>query len=127
MAIVLTLVSLAIFAIYIAAAYFNRLGFTAVAIFPIIIMIIITEKFIEAQIEKGAKKATILTLETLAISIVTYFLVSWETFETLLLAYPELILLTFIINYFNGRFTGLRLLEYFRFRKIFQNADNIKK
>ncbi|MFH1536469.1 MAG: 7TM domain-containing protein [Patescibacteria group bacterium] len=127
MAIVLTIVSLAIFGVYIAAAYFNRLGFTAVAIFPIIIMILITEKFIEAQIEKGAKNATILTLETLAISILTYFLVSWETFKTLLLAYPELILLTFIINYLIGRFTGLRLLEYFRFRKIFQNANNTKK
>ncbi|MBU0731733.1 PKD domain-containing protein [Patescibacteria group bacterium] len=127
MAIVLTLVSLSIFAIFYIGALTNRTGFISLSIFPILILIIITEKFVELQIEKGPKKSIFLTLETLIISVLTYFLVSWDTFKTLLLAFPELILLTILINYIIGRFTGLRLLEYFRFKKVLKNAGDTKK
>lgn len=127
MAIVLTIVSLSIFAIFYVGALAGRTGFISLSIFPILILIIITEKFVEVQIEKGPKRSIILILETLVISVLTYLLVSWDTFKTLLLAFPELILLTILINYVIGRFTGLRLLEYFRFKKVLKNAGDIKK
>lgn len=127
MAIVLTLVSLTIFAMFCAGGYFEKTGLLSISIFPIIIMIILTEKFIEVQIEKGNKEAIWLTLETLALSVISYFIVSWETFKTIILAYPELVLLTIVLNLLFGRFTGLRVFEYFRFRKLLKDAPSAKE
>lgn len=127
MAIVLTSVSLTILAIFIAGAYWQRTGILAVSIFPILIMTVLTEKFVEVQIEQGAGPAIKLTLETLILSVASYYIVTWETFKTLILAYPELIFLTIIINIFLGRFSGLRLMEYFRFRKVIKHVGNPQK
>lgn len=127
MAIVLTIVALAIFATFVIGGYFNKTGLLAISIFPIIVMIILTEKFIEAQIEKGNKAAIKLTIETLILAIISFYIVSWESFKTIILAYPELILLTLALNLLFGRFTGLRIFEYFRFRKLLKNVPQPKK
>ncbi|MFH0818511.1 MAG: 7TM domain-containing protein [Patescibacteria group bacterium] len=125
MAIVLSVASLSIFALFVVGSYFNKTGLLIISIFPIIVMIILTEKFIEVQIEKGNQQAIRLTIETLILSIISYYIVSWETFRTIILAYPELVLLTLILNLLFGRFTGLRIVEYFRFRKILKNANSV--
>jgi hypothetical protein len=39
------------------------------------------------------------------------------------LAYPETILVTFPVNLFLGRWTGLRVVEYFRFREVFKHLQ----
>lgn len=127
MAIVLTVVSLAIFFLFIIGAYFHKAGFIALSVFPILVIIVMTEKFIEVQIEKGPWLAIRLTVETLILSIISYYLVSWETLRTIILGYPEIILLAFLLNYLFGRFTGLRVLEYFRFRKILKHVEVPKK
>lgn len=127
MAIVLTIVSLTIFAVFVIGGYFEKTGLLAISIFPIIVMIILTEKFVEVQIEKGNKTAIRLTLETLILSIVSYYIVSWESFKTIILAFPEIILLTILLNIAFGRFSGLRVVEYFRFRKILKNVPPTEK
>jgi hypothetical protein len=81
-------------------------------------MVALAEQFVSAQIEQGFSAAVFLTTETLVLSIVTYYLVSWDPFQSLILAYPELIFLTLIINFLLGRWTGLRLMEYYRFRQV---------
>jgi len=127
MAIVLTLVALTIFAVFVLGSYFDKTSLLSISIFPIIVMIILTEKFIEAQIEKGNRQAIRLTIETLVLSVASYYFVSWETFKTLIMAYPELIFLTIILNIIFGRFSGLRVFEYFRFRKLLNNAPAPKE
>lgn len=127
MAIVLTLVALVIFAMFVLSAYSNRTGLLNISIFPILMMIILSEKFVEVQIEKGNKEAIRLTLETLILAIISYYIVSWESFKILILAYPELILLTIVLNILFGKFTGLRVVEYFRFRKLLKNAKPAQK
>ncbi len=120
MAIVLSVVAFAIFLMLIASSYLNQPGFLSISIFPILVMIILTEKFVEAQIEQGQKTAIILTIETLVLAIVSYMIVTWDSFETFLMAYPEVILLTLLLNLVLGRFTGLRLFEYIRFQTLFK-------
>jgi hypothetical protein len=127
MAIVLTLVALVIFCLFVASAYTNRTGLLNISIFPILMMIILSEKFVEVQIEKGNKEAIRLTIETLILAVLSFYIVSWEAFKTLILAYPEFILLTLILNILFGRFTGLRIVEYFRFRKLLKNAKPLSK
>jgi PKD repeat protein len=123
MAIVLTIVSITIFSMFVIASYFEQASFLGLSIFPILVMIILSEKFVEAQIEQGNRSAILLTIETLALATVSYLIVSWDSFETLLLAYPELVLLTLVINLALGRFSGLRIVEYFRFHRLLKPAD----
>ncbi|EKD76522.1 MAG: hypothetical protein ACD_43C00074G0001, partial [uncultured bacterium] len=123
MAIVLTIVSFTIFFMFIIATYFNQTTFLSLSIFPILVMIILSEKFVEVQIEQGDRSAIFLTLETLVLAIVSYLIVTWDSFETLLLAYPEVVLLTFAINIALGRFSGLRIAEYFRFRRLLKPTN----
>jgi len=117
-AIVLTLVSIAILGMLAEGAYHARTGLIAVSIFPMLIMIILAEQFVNVQTEKGARTAIKLTLETLILSIVCYFIVTWQTLRTLMIAYPEIIFITIVLNFALGRWTGLRVSEYFRFHKV---------
>ncbi|HBB03881.1 TPA: hypothetical protein DCZ39_03195 [Patescibacteria group bacterium] len=41
----------------------------------------------------------------------------------LLLAFPELLIVIFILNIAVGRFTGLQLLEYFRFMPLIKKSS----
>lgn len=121
MAIVLTATALAIFVMFAFGAYTNRTGFIAISIFPILIIAILAEEFVKVQIEKGFVTAIQLAVETLIIATLCYFLVSWEAIRTFFLSYPETILLTLPLNYLLGKWTGLRLTEYFRFRKLIKH------
>ncbi|OGI15617.1 MAG: hypothetical protein A3E38_01630 [Candidatus Moranbacteria bacterium RIFCSPHIGHO2_12_FULL_54_9] len=120
-AITLSIISLAILIILVIGGIYNRTGLAAISIFPLLIMITLAEKFVATQIEKGSRVAFLLAIETLLISIVGYFLVSWDALTALLLSYPWIVLLTFLINFSLGKWTGLRVTEYFRFRKIFRS------
>ncbi|MEI8096555.1 MAG: 7TM domain-containing protein [Candidatus Moraniibacteriota bacterium] len=117
-AITLSIVSLAILVILVIGGIYNRTGLASVSVFPLLIMITLAEKFIATQIEKGSRTAFILAVETLVISVIGYFLVSWDSLTNLILRYPWLVLFTFIINFSLGKWTGLRITEYLRFRKI---------
>lgn len=117
-AITVTIVTLAILGILVFGGSQQRTGLAAVSIFPLLIMITIVEKFVAAQIEKGNRTAVILAVETLIISILGFFIAKWQFLIHLLIAYPWIILLTIPINIALGKWTGLRLSEYFRFREI---------
>lgn len=136
MAIVLTVVALTIFAILIASTYFHWFDaeFITLAIFPILVMSTLTEKFINTQSERGFMSALVLMGETILVSIVAYFVVGGvidvglfsfktEFVKNLMLTYPELIFLILIINILLGKWTGLRVLEYVRFREILRNIE----
>jgi hypothetical protein len=127
-AIVISIVALSTLLLLTIGGYFSRTGLAGVSIFPILIMITLVEKFVAAQIEKGNKTAIILSLETLVISIAGYFVASWGTLILFLQKYPWVVLLTLIINVALGKWTGLRISEYIRFKELLKNAKfNDKK
>jgi hypothetical protein len=119
-AITLSIVAIVMLFVLTIGGSFQRTGLAAVSIFPLLIMITLVEKFISTQIEKGNKTAFILALETLIISIVGYFLLKWGFLINFVVAYPWIILLTIPINIVLGKWTGLRVSEYFRFKEIFK-------
>lgn len=122
-AMTVSIVSLAILGVLVIGGMFQRTGLAAVSIFPLLIMITLAEKFVATQIEKGSRVALILAVETLVISVAGYFLIGWGTLITLILAYPWIILFTFVINFSLGKWTGLRITEYLRFRKIIKHLQ----
>jgi hypothetical protein len=118
-AMTLTIVALTTLAILVVGGSFNRTGLASVSIFPLLIMITLVEKFVATQIEKGDKTAMILALETLGLSLIGYTIVRWHVLIELIIAHPWIVLLTIPVNLWLGKWTGLRITEYFRFRKIF--------
>lgn len=123
MAIVLTAISLSILSLLAVGGYLRKTGLASTSILPILIMITLIEKFISAQVEKGLRTATVLSIETVAISIVGYYFITWDVFRSMVLDHPEYILFLFIMNIFLGRWTGLRLSEYLRFKGVIKNVD----
>lgn len=136
MAIVLTLVALAILAMLIISIWLDLFDaqFFSLAIFPMLILSTLTEKFVNVQSGKGFNKAIFLTLQTVIVSIIAYIVIGGEidlfiikmkfsALQRLMISYPEIILLIIFINVFLGRWTGLRLLEYVRFREVLRHVE----
>jgi len=122
-AIMITLVALVILGMLLLGGTFKKTSFSNASIFPILIIITLVEKFITVQIEKGNRVAIALATETLAISIVGFFIVSSSTLRTFLASYPWVVLLTLPINILLGKWTGLRLSEYLRFRDVIKKMS----
>lgn len=120
-AITLSIIAFSILFLLGLGGVMHRTGLAAVSIFPILIMITIVEKFVAAQIEKGNKQAMVLAIETLIISLVGYYMASWPILIKSVVAFPWMILITIPINIFLGKWDGLRLNEYIRFREVLKN------
>lgn len=118
MGIVLTITAMAILLLLLEGSMSRRTVFINSSIFSILIMITLTEKFIAAQIEKGLRTAVILSIETLIISIMGYLILQWKLLQEFTFLYPQIILITIFINILLGRWRGLRLIEYFRFKEL---------
>lgn len=118
MALVLTNASLATLALFGVGVATDNTAVLSFSIFPILILVLLAEEFIAVQFKSGAKKAAQITAWTLALSVLSYFIVSWEIVRTVIVSYPEIVLLAIPINIGLGRWSGLRLTEYFRFRRL---------
>jgi hypothetical protein len=126
-AIVLTSVAAAVLLLFAEGAYSGRTVLISSSIFPILIIVLLVERFVSTQIEKGARTAVLVTIETIVLSILCYFIAEWRWFRENLFDHPQWVLLTLVINIFLGRWTGLRLREYFRFRDVLKYVDDPKK
>lgn len=118
MALVLTGASIAILLVFGLGAATDNTALASFSIFPILILALLAEEFIALQFKAGAKSALTVTAWTLALSIGCYFIVSWQLLRTLFVSYPEIVLLAIPMNILLGKWTGLRLTEYIRFRRL---------
>ncbi len=121
-AIVISIVSLSTLLMLIFGGMTQRTGLASVSIFPILIMITLVEKFVAVQIDKGKKTAIYLSIETLFISMIGYSIASWSLLIVYLQEYPWLVFVAIFINVLLGKWTGLRLSEFIRFKKIIKNV-----
>jgi len=92
-------------------------------IFVLLIMSTLSESFLNVKTEEGLYSAILGTGETILAALLCVFIVQWPWLQSVVLAYPELILFTILIDVILGRWTGLRLVEYFRFREVFKHLQ----
>lgn len=124
MAIILSGVTFSIFLLFLAGSFLKFEGLSAISIFPILVMTLIVERFVAAQIERGPKTAIFMTFETLLMATISYFLLEWKLFQQIVLDYSLLsIFILILLNYLLGRWTGLRISEYFRFRELIEYLE----
>lgn len=126
-AIMLSVVALSVLTFLAIGGSFQRTGLASVSIFPLLIMITIVEKFVIVQMEKGFRTAFVLALETMFLAAICYFLVKWEAFQTLVLNYPVIVVVIVVLNIALGKWTGLRLSEYYRFRDVIDHVELPRK
>ena len=122
-AIVLTFSTLIILLTLALGTYLGITAIASIAVFPMLIMTTLAEKFVSALGGKGFYAAFLLMLETTIVSLICYWVVEWHYLQNLILGHPEIILLLIIFNYGLGRWTGLRLMEYVRFREVMKHAE----
>lgn len=123
MAIVLTIVSLTIFMILFLASYLDISRIVGIAVFPMLIMSTLVEKFVTLQSDKGFRAAAFTILETILVAVLCYYIAEWPWLKTFVLGHPEVLFLFLIANIFLGRWTGLRVVEFIRFREIIRHVE----
>jgi hypothetical protein len=112
-------VSLTTLGFLIASAYFDIDLFLSISIFPLLIMMLLTENFMETQLVASQSQTIQLTLETLFIAILCSLVIDSEIVQKWVIINPEItILFVAGFNILIGRYTGLRLLEYIRFKPL---------
>ncbi|HEX7017464.1 MAG TPA: 7TM domain-containing protein [Patescibacteria group bacterium] len=114
-------VSLGILALLMFAPVLNLVTLMSVNIFPILILVLLSENFLDALSRTKPADAVALTLESLSLAIVSSFILGFEQVQKFALTEPELLLiLTVVINIVVAKFAGLRLSEFLRFRSIIE-------
>lgn len=126
-AIVLTTVSITMIISFILISVLGQNGFLKISIFPVLILIMLVEKFVGAQMTKSLRTAIMLSIETLILGILGYFILSWQSIQQIILGYPWIVLLTILINILLGKWTGLRLTEFRRFSEVIKHGQNASK
>src|SRR5436309_93278 len=86
-----------------------------ISIFPMVIMSNVIENFAASQVELGTAEALRMTLATLFLSVACYLVVDQAGLQSLVLAFPEILLVTVAFDAVLGTWRGVRLLEYVRF------------
>jgi len=120
-AILLWLVSLAILAVELIAPIVDLVTLMTVNIFPIMILVLLAENFLDAQGRTKPADAIALTIETLGLSLMGGLLLKWEALQKFALLQPELLIIgVLLVNLIIGKFVGLRFAEYFRFRSLME-------
>ncbi len=118
MALSMFIVSIIIFAVITLSAMAGILVVQQLSIFPVLLLILLSEQLISVQIERSFQEMLVITLVTFALGVVGFVILSSELIRNTFLLYPELIFLLIPINILIGRYFGLRLLEFFRFSSI---------
>lgn len=136
MAIVITLVAMSLLLALALSIYLNLFDaeFLSLAIFPMIILSTLVEKLVRVKSNKNLSSTMMLMAETTFVALLAYFITGGELsagyfsikldlIRGLILSYPELIFLLIIINVILGKWSGLRLIERYRFRELLRNIE----
>jgi hypothetical protein len=120
-ALMIWMISLSVLAVLLLSPFMNMTNLMSLSIFPILILILLSENFLDAQASTKPTDALALAVETLGLAFISGFILRWEFLQRFALIEPELlIIVTAVFNILVGKFVGLRLSEWLRFRPIIE-------
>jgi len=90
-------------------------------LFPVILLITVVEEYFNNVVKEGENRVTVMFLETLAISVISYFVISSTFFTKIMVDNIWLLLFLFPINILLARWEGLRFSEIARFKGVIGN------
>lgn len=121
MAILLSFVILALLIVFSMGLRFKFYNLVYVVFFPVAIVAITINRVTMLMEEASYRRIGIISINTIVVTIVSYFFIKSIFLQMLMLSFPELILLLIGINIMVGRWAGFRLFEYWRFREMIRN------
>ena len=100
-------------------AYMDVKVFFGLSIFPMLIIISLSENFTSTQLFSTTREAVRLTAETIFLASISALIINNSEVQRLVVTHPELVLLlTLIADILVGRYKGLRLMELSRFKTL---------
>ena len=125
LSIIITATSLTMMFVLSLMALFEKTLPLSISSFLFVGLIVMSEGFMSIYAKKNFKYTAILTIESLAISIISYTVISLYGVQQFVITNPWIVLVLIVVNVYIGRFLGLRWMEYWRFRTILLNQDNV--
>jgi transglutaminase-like putative cysteine protease len=116
--VMLTLVILVMIALAAGSASFGLHSLAYVSLFPIAVTTLTTERFALTVEEEGWREAFVVSAQTAAVVGACYLVMESTALQSVFLAFPELLLVVLAMDLWLGRWMGLRLMEYRRFRGL---------
>lgn len=98
-------------------------------LFPLALMSITIERYALLTQESGNKEALKIYVNTIIVVVFCYIVINSLTLQTLVLAFPEAMLLVICGGLYFGNWIGIRITELFRFRNLIfekENSNNIQ-
>ena len=118
MAVILAVVVVVMMTMTAGGVHFGLFHLAQMTLFPIAILAITAERFAIMTEEQGIIKAMQLMFTTSIVIAAAYAVMSSIFMQSLFLAFPELLLIVMALNMWLGRWVGMRLSEYYRFRHL---------
>ncbi|MDH4201565.1 MAG: UUP1 family membrane protein [Phycisphaerae bacterium] len=116
--IMLTVTSLTMLGISILSVAKGLTLSSRVSLFPLVIISMTIERFSVMTEEDGLAAAIKVCIMTVLVACFSYGVMTSDVLGAIILAFPESILLVLALFFIIGRWPGLRLLEYVRFREF---------
>lgn len=125
MALLLWFVSLGVFVTFAISSRLDLGGLAGVGIFPILILMLLAETFIDVQVGRSNREAMSLIVSTFGVAFVTSLIIAMESVQRALLLYPEIIFFGVgVFDIYMGKYVGLRVVEFLQFRTMFAERDS---
>lgn len=99
----------------------NKLGIPSalsIALFPLVIITMTIERLSIVWEERGRSEALKQGVGSLIVAVIGYFFMQNSILQHLFFLFPELLLVILGIMILMGRYTGYRLLEFYRYRYL---------
>ena len=90
----------------------------SIALFPMVITTMVVERFSITQMEVDTRAALLISMGTIIVASAGYIVMSSELVQMIMFSFPELLLTVVGVLILLGRYPGLRLTEFWRFRAL---------
>jgi len=118
LAIILSFVVLFLLAMTVVGVNSGLLNLARVALFPMVILTLTVERFAIIAEEYSFVQALRVSALTMMVASAAYSLMAWRFLQSVVIAFPETILLVIALHIYIGRYTGFRLSEFLRFKHL---------
>lgn len=119
MSLMLWFVVISVLGILFLAPLIKHSDFTNISIFPVLILVLLSEDFSKVQLGKSIRTAVDLASETIVMALISYIFLTMQFLREFALLNPEMLLIgVFIFNIIIGQYVGLRFVEYWKYRKL---------
>ncbi len=118
-------VSLVIFFLLVVSPFFvGFVNLASVGIFPILVLILLSENFVGSQISLGSSRLLELMFETILLSGTAAWIMATSQVQDVVILHPELTIISVaLLDIAVGKYTGLRVSEFFRFKPIIDQEE----